>query len=93
MTAVAVTSLEERIKARARTMGFEPVGITRLGPASTYDAFDRWLEQGFAGEMTYLPRRAAKRRDTTLPFAGVRSAVVVALNYGGKQPAGSIARP
>jgi len=92
MTAVAVTSLEERIKARARAMGFEPVGITRLGPASTYDAFDRWLEQGFAGEMTYLPRGAAKRRDTTLPFAGVRSAVVVALNYGGKQPAGSIAR-
>jgi len=88
----AAVSLEERVKARAREMGFDPVGITRLGPATTYDAFARWLEQGYAGEMTYLARGAEKRRDTTLPFAGVRSAVVVALNYGGKQPPGSIAR-
>ena len=88
----AAVSLEERVKARAREMGFDPVGITRLGPATTYDAFARWLEQGYAGEMTYLARGAEKRRDTTLPFAGVRSAVVVALNYGGKQPHGSIAR-
>src|SRR5437764_1115731 len=88
----AAVSLEERIKARAREMGFDPVGITRLGPAATFDAFARWLERGYAGEMTYLPRGADKRRDTSLPVAGARSAVVVALNYGGKQPAGSIAR-
>jgi epoxyqueuosine reductase len=42
--------------------------------------------------MAYLPRGAGKRRDTRLPFEGVTSAVVVALNYGGKQPAGPIAR-
>ena len=42
--------------------------------------------------MSYLERSAGKRRDTTLPFSGVRSAVVVALDYGGKQPAGPIAR-
>jgi len=92
MTTVAAASLEQRIKTRARAMGFDPVGITRLGPAATYAAFAGWLEQGYAGEMTYLARGAEKRRDTTLPFGGVRSAVVVALNYGGKQPAGSIAR-
>jgi len=92
MTAIAAASLEERIKRRAHEMGFDPVGITRLGPAATHDAFAQWLEQGYAGEMNYLVRGADKRRDTTLPFADVRSAVVVALNYGGKQPAGSIAR-
>ena len=42
--------------------------------------------------MTYLPRGAEKRRDTRLPFPGAGSAVVVALDYGGKQPAGPIAR-
>jgi epoxyqueuosine reductase len=42
--------------------------------------------------MTYLPRGADKRRDTRLPFEGVQSAVVVGLNYGGKQPPGPIAR-
>ena len=90
-TAVAVT-LEQRIKAQANELGFDPVGITRAGPAATYDAFARWLANGYAGEMTYLARGAEKRRDTTLPFRDVRSAIVVGLDYGGKQPAGTIAR-
>jgi epoxyqueuosine reductase len=92
MTAAPTTSLELRIKARAKELGFDPVGITRLGPAATHEAFAQWLERGYAGEMTYLPRGAEKRRDTTRPFPGVRSAIVVALNYGGKQPTGSVAR-
>jgi epoxyqueuosine reductase len=85
-------SLESAIKRRAGELGFDPVGITALGPARSYDAFRDWLEQGYAGEMTYLERGAEKRRDTRLPFAGVSSAIVVALSYGGKQPAGPIAR-
>lgn len=88
----AAESLEQRIKARAHELGFDPVGITSLGPARTHDAFVEWLRRGFSGEMTYLPRTAEKRRDTRLPFEGARAAVVVALDYGGKQPAGSIAR-
>jgi epoxyqueuosine reductase len=42
--------------------------------------------------MTYLPRWAEKRADTRLPFPGVSSAVVVAMNYGGTQSPGPIAR-
>jgi epoxyqueuosine reductase len=91
-TAAAGATLESRIKRQAASLGFDPVGIATLGPAGTYDAFMRWLDAGYAGEMAYLPRGADKRRDTRLPFEGVSSAVVVALNYGGKQPAGPIAR-
>jgi len=85
-------SLGQRIKTRAAELGFDPVGITTLGEPATYSAFTRWLERGFAGEMEYLPRGAERRRDTRLPFAGARSAIVVALSYGGKQPPGTIAR-
>lgn len=92
MTAAVTLSLEQRVKERAKHLGFDPVGIARLGPAATYDAFAGWLEKGYAGEMTYLPRGAEKRRDTRLPFDGARTAIVVALDYGGKQPAGTIAR-
>ena len=92
VAAHAASTLEARIKQRAGELGFDPVGVTTLGPARTYDAFRAWLDAGYSGEMTYLPRGAEKRRDTRLPFEGVRSAVVVALNYGGKQPAGTIAR-
>jgi epoxyqueuosine reductase len=85
-------SLEERIKGRARELGFDPVGITALGPATTYDAFARWIEKGYAGEMSYLERGSEKRRDTRLPFTGARTAIVVGLDYGGREPSGPIAR-
>ena len=92
MTATPSASLELRIKQRALELGFDPVGVTTLGPVESYGAFAAWLEKGYAGEMSYLARGAEKRRDTRSPFPAARSAIVVGLDYGGKQPAGSIAR-
>jgi epoxyqueuosine reductase len=86
------TALEDLIKAQAFGLGFDLVGITALGPMNTAKAFDAWVEKGYAGDMTYLPRGAEKRRDSRLPFAGAKSAIVVALDYGGREPAGPIAR-
>src|SRR5574338_447619 len=84
--------LEQRIKAQAYGLGFDLVGITRTGPAATAGDFERWLEAGLAGEMHYLDRGAEKRRDTRVPVEGARSAVVVAMDYGGREPAGPVAR-
>jgi epoxyqueuosine reductase len=94
MTVAYVESLalEEHIKAQAYGLGFDLAGITTLGPAETSAAFEDWIGHGYAGEMDYLARGADKRRDTRLPFAGTSSAIVVALDYGGKEPAGPIAR-
>ena len=95
MTASAVATplpLERRVKAQCYGFGFDLAGIAVLGPVETADAFDAWVARGFAGEMHYLPRAAAKRRDTRLPVPGTSSAVVVAMNYGGTRPTGSIAR-
>lgn len=89
---VAVAALEQRIRTRAGELGFDPVGITTLGPAGTYGEFVAWIERGYAGEMHYLARGADKRRDTRLPFEGARSAIVVALDYGGREPSGPVAR-
>ncbi|MEO6592698.1 MAG: tRNA epoxyqueuosine(34) reductase QueG [Gemmatimonadaceae bacterium] len=80
------------IKAQAFGLGFDLVGITRLGPAETAPMFDAWLARGFAGEMTYLERGAEKRGDSRLPFTGAVTAIVVGLNYGGTAPTGPIAR-
>jgi epoxyqueuosine reductase len=84
--------LESLIKAQSFGLGFDLVGITNVGPANTAAAFDTWLEQGFAGEMSYMERTADKRRDSRLPLEGMRSAIVVALSYGGDQPSGPVAR-
>ena len=91
-TPATAPALAERVKARAREMGFDLVGITRLGPAETSSEFEAWLAAGYAGDMAYLARGAEKRRDTRLPFEGVTTAVVVALDYGGREPAGPVAR-
>jgi epoxyqueuosine reductase len=87
-----VTPLEPRIKAHAYGLGFDQCGIATLGPAATAAKFDAWLERGYAGEMYYLKRWADRRRDSRLPARGMRSAVVVTLDYGGRTPAGPIAR-
>lgn len=84
--------LEALIKAQAFGLGFDLAGITALGPAATAAAFDDWLARGYEGEMSYMARTAEKRRDSRLPLEGMRSAVVVAMSYGGDQPPGPVAR-
>ncbi|MEO8880156.1 MAG: tRNA epoxyqueuosine(34) reductase QueG [Gemmatimonadaceae bacterium] len=92
MSGAALRSLEEGIRAQGFGLGFDLVGITTLGSVGTAPHFDRWIERGFAGEMHYLPKWADKRRDSRLPYEGVHSAIVVAMNYGGTEPSGPIAR-
>jgi epoxyqueuosine reductase len=89
---VTAGALETRIKAQAYGVGFDLAGITTLGAPDTAVAFDDWLEQGFDGEMAYLARGRDKRADTRLPFPGARSAIVVAMSYGGAEPGGPVAR-
>jgi epoxyqueuosine reductase len=91
--AVAETvALEDLVKAQAYGLGFDLVGITSLGPMETAEAFDAWIEKGYAGDMDYLPRGAEKRRDSSLPFPRAANAIVVGLDYGGREPAGPVAR-
>jgi epoxyqueuosine reductase len=85
-------ALENMVKAQAYGLGFDLVGITKLGPMETSGKFDEWIAKGYAGEMDYLPRGEAKRRDSRLPFTGARSAIVVGLDYGGREPSGPVAR-
>jgi epoxyqueuosine reductase len=92
VTAPGASRLEALLKAQAYALGFDLAGITTLGPASTAAAFDQWLERGYAGEMSYMPRTAEKRRDSRLPFDGVNTGIVVAMSYGGREPSGPVAR-
>jgi epoxyqueuosine reductase len=85
-------ALEPLIKAQAYGLGFELAGITRLGPAATASAFTDWLARGYAGEMSYMARTADKRRDSRAVVAGAASAIVVAMDYGGAEQSGPVAR-
>ncbi|MEO8619725.1 MAG: tRNA epoxyqueuosine(34) reductase QueG [bacterium] len=90
--ALSPAELSQLAKAHAHALGFDLAGIAALGPANTADAFDAWIDAGHAGVMHYLERGAAKRRDSRLPRPGTTHAIVVALDYGGREPSGPVAR-
>jgi epoxyqueuosine reductase len=76
-------NLSQRIKHRARHLGFDLVGIAPVEPSGYADFYQRWLAQDYAGEMGYLsrPDAVAKRCDPRLIVPEARSAVVVAMSY------------
>lgn len=75
--------ISERIRGRAREMGFGAVGIAPVRPSGHGNVYTRWIAEGMHGEMAYLAREdaVAKRRDPAVLVPGARSAVVVAMEY------------
>jgi epoxyqueuosine reductase len=83
-----------QVKARARDIGFDLVGITTAQPPQHSQYLERWLAKGFHGEMGYLARNADKRSNPSKILADVQSIVVVGLNYytGDHDRTGRVAR-
>ncbi|HEX2209711.1 MAG TPA: tRNA epoxyqueuosine(34) reductase QueG [Longimicrobium sp.] len=73
----------ERIRQKAREMGFGAVGFAPAHASAYGDAYARWIGEGMHGEMQYLAREdaVARRRDPAVLVPGARSAVVVAMEY------------
>lgn len=89
----SASTISERLKAQAYGLGFDLVGIAALGVPDTTPQFDAWLAAGNAGNMAYLHDVGADlRRDARAPHPGATHALVVAMNYGGKEPSGPVAR-
>src|SRR4029077_5394017 len=78
MDAAAKTQI---VKAAAKAVGFERVGVTSADPLPGIDHYKAWLANGHAGEMAYLQRNVSMRADPALLVPGAKSVVCVALNY------------
>lgn len=76
-----------RVKAAARALGFDAVGIADLRPSARGEALDRWLAAGMAGTMRYLHRQAARRKRPADIVPGATRAVVVLRYYTHREPA------
>ncbi len=85
-------TLAARLKAQAYGVGFDLAGVVRLAASPTFGRFQEWLDAGHAGEMAYMARATPGRADPRAHLPPARSALVVALNYGGTQPTGPVAR-
>lgn len=78
-----MTFSADALKQQAAAMGFNLVGITPAVPSPTLDAYLRWVAAGMHGEMGYMarPDRITRRRDLSLILPGVKSLIVVGLDY------------
>ena len=73
--------LAAQVKARARALGFDLVGIAPAVASRYRDYFRQWLGEGEAGEMAYLSARFDERTDPARYLPGAASVVCVAINY------------
>ena len=85
----------DALRAHARALGFESLGIAAPDPSEHIDTYRSWIESGRHADMDYLARpdaierrgRPGTRNGTSDPFP-VRSLVVVTHPYAGADPEG-----
>ncbi|MGI8430981.1 MAG: tRNA epoxyqueuosine(34) reductase QueG [Chthoniobacterales bacterium] len=75
------SDLKAALVERARELGFDDCRIASAEASLHAPELEEWLADGAAGEMSWIERGAAKRCDPELVLPGVRSVVVLALNY------------
>jgi epoxyqueuosine reductase len=81
-----ITELTQALKAEARRIGFELVGVAPAVSPPGLPKLHEWLRAGFAGEMQYLPRREAAYEHPRNVSPSVRSVVMLAINYRTEEP-------
>lgn len=74
-------SLTSRIKEKAEQLGFLRLGAARAGSFPHLNYLEQWLLEGKHGEMAWMERTKGKRQDPDQVLPGVRSILVVGLNY------------
>lgn len=79
--------LKIRLQEKARSLGFNLLGVTPAVPSPHLDAYLRWVGAGMYGTMGYLARedRVIRRRDLNVILPGVRSVILVGLDYAAFQ--------
>ena len=76
-----INTKTRKIEERAYALGFDGFGITRPEIDEAGNKFSQWLEMGYAGEMAYMARGEAKRRDPSLVLEDIKSIICLRTNY------------
>ncbi|HEU4339136.1 MAG TPA: QueG-associated DUF1730 domain-containing protein, partial [Planctomycetota bacterium] len=80
--------LAREIKSRALELGFDQVGVAKVGPLPRSEFLGEWLSRAYQGEMGYMGRDPERRADPARYDPGARSVICVAVNYyTGPRPA------
>lgn len=79
---MAVDDLTDCLKAEARRLGFDAIGVAPAVAPPGYANFLDWLDAGQAAGMGYMQRGAEARSHPSRVFEGVRSVVMASVVYG-----------
>ncbi|TAL10069.1 MAG: tRNA epoxyqueuosine(34) reductase QueG [Nitrospirae bacterium] len=75
-------TLTERVKRTALDLGFQAVGVSRVTSDRPEAArLGEWLARGFHGDMGWMAKTAAKRKNPALLLHGIRAIVSLGMNY------------
>ena len=74
------------MKARAREVGFDLCGVAAVGDHPELGFLERWLTHGYAGNMQYMTRTAARRRDVRRVLPSARSVISLGTVYNVERP-------
>jgi epoxyqueuosine reductase len=80
---LSAADLKAALKHEAETLGFDCIGVTGpdgIGEAAKY--FQKFLEAGAHGDMDWLGSQPERRMDPRVLWPGVRSIIMLGVNYG-----------
>ncbi len=80
---MAAAELKQAIRDRALELGFDIVRFTDSAPRHEIQAgLEAYLAAGHHGDMAWLASEPARRSDPRMLWPGVRSIIVLGMNYG-----------
>src|SRR6185295_15886573 len=79
--------ITDELKRQASKLGFSLCGVCPAVAPPGAARLDEWLAAGYAGEMHYLADRREAYGDPNRVLDGVRSIVMLAMNYRTEEPA------
>src|SRR5262249_49851165 len=82
-------ALSHDFKLEAKRLGFDLCGVCPAVEPPGIDRFRTWLASVYAGQMQYLFDRAVAYSHPSHVLDGVRSVIMLAMNYRTAQPAES----
>jgi epoxyqueuosine reductase len=82
-TKLSPADLKRALAREAATLGFDCLGVTDPGVLATAgEHFRKFLDAGAHGDMDWLAANPERRMDPRLLWAGVRSIIMLGVNYG-----------
>ena len=78
---MAVIDWESKLQELCEKIGASHAGLSALAEPITWNYYERWLENGFAGEMEYLKTHSEIKKNPAIWKPTFRSAIVVAFPY------------